>query len=147
MVGKDQGSKEKCINMAKRNNLTQNINFPGYINNHELITFYNSHEVFLNTTRYESFGVSLIEAAACGIPIVSTSVGEIPYIWEHKKNIILSERDPQAIAEAITLLLDNKELRDTISISAMEKVQQYTWNTIGPKWINIIKETTSTCAE
>jgi glycosyltransferase involved in cell wall biosynthesis len=147
MVGKDQGSKERCINMAIQNNLTLNISFPGYINNNELITFYNSHEVFLNTTHYESFGVSLIEAAACGIPIVSIKVGEIPYIWKHQQDILLSERDPDKIAEAITSLFNNKELYHRIAKAAMGKAQQYTWNNIGPKWNNILAEITTTCAE
>lgn len=145
MIGKDLGSKGHCLEMVQQNNLTQNISFLGYINNHELVAYYNTHQVFLNTTRYESFGVSLMEAAACGIPIVSTSVGEIPYIWEHQKDILLSERDPQKIAEAIALLFNNQVLSDNLAKSAMEKAQQYTWNNIGPKWIKIIKELT--CAE
>jgi glycosyltransferase involved in cell wall biosynthesis len=147
MIGKDQGSKGNCLEMVQQNNLTQNISFPGYINNHELVAYYNTHQVFLNTTRYESFGVSLIEAAACGIPIVSTSAGEIPYIWEHEKDILLSERNPQRIAEEIASLLNNKKKCDCIAKSAVKKAQQYTWKTIGPKWNTIIKEITSTCVE
>lgn len=88
-----------------------------------MIVYYNSHEVFLNSTRYERFGVSLIEVAACGILIGSTKVGEIPYTGEHEKDSYLCERNAEEIAASIDLLFLNKELQSKIAKSAMEKIK------------------------
>ena len=94
-----------------------------------------THEIYINTTSYESFGNALIEAASCGIPIVSTSVGEIPYSWEHEKNIILvNSFDEKIFSSKIKMLLANNELKTDLSINARKKSEQYDINTILPLW-------------
>ena len=72
-------------------NLSNNIKILGPISNKKLSYYYQRHNVFINTTSYESFGTALIEAASCGIPIVSTNVGEIPLNWTNEKDILLVE--------------------------------------------------------
>jgi glycosyltransferase involved in cell wall biosynthesis len=71
--------------------LLEKITFTGPINNTELPAYYSSHSVFLNTTSYESFGMAVLEAAACGIPTVSTPVGEIPLLWKAGEEIMLTD--------------------------------------------------------
>lgn len=147
MIGKDQGLKTKCKELIKSKNLEKHITLLGYVDNKELSNYYNTHQVFLNTTRYESFGVSLIEAAACGLPIVSTKVGEIPYLWEDQKEMILSERNPQSFADAVAYLLQNPIKTKEIIESARVKTLSFSWEEVGPKWKNIINKMNSTCAE
>ena len=93
MIGPDQGTLPACRDRIRELGLEDHISILGYLPNTELNQYYSSHAVYLNTTRYESFGVALIEAGSCGIPCVSTSVGEIPYIWQDGVNILLAERN------------------------------------------------------
>ncbi len=59
----------------------------------------------------ETFSLAITETWARGKPIITTTVGEIPYRVEHMTNgILLTPRNPRALAEAITLLTNNKEL-------------------------------------
>jgi SAM-dependent methyltransferase len=74
MIGPDKGILNEILLMIKELGLESNIKIIGPISNQELFKYYQSHSVYLNTTSYESFGVALVEAAACGIPIVSTNV-------------------------------------------------------------------------
>lgn len=135
MIGPDRGLLKECLQLIDSLNLKNNIEVLGKIPHGELSLYYQTHDVFLNTTSYESFGNALVEAAACGIPIVSTSVGEIPYSWEHEKNIILvNSFETNAFSSAISDLLQNNDLKSSLSLLARKKVQQYDINKIIPLW-------------
>lgn len=135
MIGPDRGEMKDCINLISVLKLEDNINILGQIPHTDLPFYFQTHEIYINTTSYESFGNALIEAASCGIPIVSTSVGEIPYSWEHEKNIILvNSFDEKIFSTKIKMLLANNELKIDLSINARKKSEQYDINTILPLW-------------
>ena len=95
--------------------------------------------MYLNTTSYESFGVALLEAAACGLPIVSTSVGEIPLIWSHGKDILLSKNIVASeLAEQISVLFEQTELYNTIQLNAFKKSHTFSWNNVSRKWNELL---------
>jgi glycosyltransferase involved in cell wall biosynthesis len=139
MIGPDQGSKADCIRLIEKLGLAGNIELLGYVPNNELYKYYQSFHVFLTTTRYESFGVALVEAGACGIPCVSVAVGEIPYVWTDRENILFAERNPVDFAEKITELFDNSELANYISINACKNAQKYTWENVRHLWLDTIE--------
>jgi glycosyltransferase involved in cell wall biosynthesis len=134
MIGPDQGKLEECKRMIRDLNLENQISILGYISNDQLSQYYNSHEVYLNTTRYESFGVALVEAASCGIPTVSTSVGEIPLIWKNGENVILSERNEQSFANSVVELFEDEGLYHRISTGAIANAKKYDWDNVLPQW-------------
>ena len=139
MIGPDKGLLKKCKDLISNYDLEGNIEILGFVPNDDLPAYYRNHNVFVNTTRFESFGVCLVEAASCGLPIVSVCVGEIPFVWEHNKNIKLTERNPIAFASEIFELLENKMLSETISRNASLLVEQYTWENVSFKWSDIIE--------
>jgi glycosyltransferase involved in cell wall biosynthesis len=139
MIGPDQGSKAECIKLIEKLGLAGNIDLPGYVLNNELYKYYGSYQVFLTTTRYESFGVALVEAGACGIPCVSVDVGEIPYIWTDRVNILFANRDPYDFADKISELFENAKLTTKISLNAYINAQKFTWEHVEPLWLDTIK--------
>ena len=110
------------------------------IPNDQLPTYLNSHDVFLNTTNYESFGMAVLEAAACGIPIVSTSVGELPLLWEDEKEILLTKAiTAEAFSHPVSRLLDDSKLAQQLSQNARKKSEQFDWEVIKLKWLELFK--------
>jgi glycosyltransferase involved in cell wall biosynthesis len=140
MVGPDQGNMQHCKQLISKFNLDKSIKVIGVIPNNELNELYSSHLIFITTTSYESFGVSLIEAAASGIPMVSTNVGEIPYIWKDKKNmLIVEDNNVELFSDAIMNLIEDSNLREKLSNNARKVAEQYNWEHIRTKWIKILK--------
>jgi len=139
MIGPDQGSMSDCLDLIKELDIAGNINLLGYVPNIELYKYYQSCQVFLTTTRYESFGVALVEAGGCGIPCVCVPVGEIPYIWTDRENILFAERDPGDFADKVTELFENSALANRISINASKNAQKYTWENVKPMWLETIE--------
>ena len=126
MVGPDLGELENTKKLVMELGLEPKINFIGPVANNELYKLYNSHSVYLNTTSFESFGMSVMEAASCGMPIVSSNVGEIPKIWNNGVNALLfSLDDIQLASEHILKLIENPNFYHSISQSAQLKVSEF----------------------
>jgi len=139
MVGPDKGSLQEALGLIREQKLEPYIQITGPVSNRELYKYYQSHEVFLNTTSYESFGVAVLEAAACGIPVVSTAVGELPLLWEHGKEILLVEKaDGSNMADAVQQILCSPELAETLAHNARKKAETFDWEKIKPVWINLL---------
>lgn len=140
MVGPDGGGMDLAIRLSEQLGIADRIDIVGPVPNEELAGYYHSHDLYLNTTAYESFGVAVMEAAACGIPIVSTSVGELPFIWTDSHDILFSqEMTPEAFAEAVSTLFDNRKLMKELQVAALATVKAYDWPSIKPLWKQLLK--------
>lgn len=140
MIGPDQGTLAACRVRIRELELEDHISILGYVSNSELNRYYSTHAVYLNTTQYESFGVALVEAGSCGIPCISTSVGEIPYIWQDGTNVLLAERTAEAFATKVVALFEDQSLAQRISHAAHKNARQYDWEAVLPKWIELIED-------
>lgn len=138
MVGLDLGELKRCQELILKFSLSKNVDITGRIENHRLYKYYQQNKVFINTTRFESFGVSLIEAGACGIPMVSVNVGEIPYLWKHEVNILLAKRSPEDFAIKIIELFENQSLYESISLEARKNAMKFTWEYSKDLWVETI---------
>ena len=105
-------------------------------------------DVFINTTNYESFGVGVMEAAACGLPIVSTAVGELPLLWTNGTDALLVPPNaPKKMAGAITKILREPALAKKLSLNARKKAEKFDWSVILPQWEILFLEVINQHAE
>jgi glycosyltransferase involved in cell wall biosynthesis len=85
-----------------------------------------------------------MEAAALGMCIVTTNVGELPHIWTHEHDALLvPPKDPKAMADAIRRILTEPELAERLSRNARAKAEQFDWSIILPQWEAILMKLTS----
>jgi glycosyltransferase involved in cell wall biosynthesis len=139
MIGPDKGELNKTLNLIEAYGLEDEVNILGPVSNEMLHKYYNTHDVYINTTSYESFGVSVLEAAACGIPIVSTNVGELPYIWNQNENaLLIDSMDAQSMAECVINILSSPDLAKGLSESARIRAEEFSWDQIKPKWLQLL---------
>jgi len=139
MVGPDKGLLKDTLALIERLKLTERVKVVGSVKNDELSTHYQSHAVYLNTTSYESFGVAVAEAACCGIPVVSFSVGEIPFLWKDEENILLtSPLDVERMASQVSRIFKDEALGNRLSIQARKRAEQFSWENIKPHWLKIL---------
>jgi glycosyltransferase involved in cell wall biosynthesis len=139
MVGPDLGKLNNCIELAEKLDVMDNIQFVGFVPNNEIQKYYHSHTVFITTTSYESFGVAIVEAASCGIPMVSTRVGEIPLMWTEDEEMLMADLDNQKEFDLkVSRLLDDTLLRDKLSKNAHRKAETYTWERVKMTWAQLL---------
>jgi glycosyltransferase involved in cell wall biosynthesis len=96
-------------------------------NDTELAKIYRQAEVYLSAPILEPFGLTLLEAQACGIPVVAVNEGGLRESVVNGVTGFLVERDPVAFAEALKLLLQDKKLREDMGVKGME-ITRSQWN-------------------
>jgi glycosyltransferase involved in cell wall biosynthesis len=92
-----------------------------------MVRFYQNLDVLICASRTEGGPHSLLEAAACGIPLISTQVGIAPELIRGNENGFLIDRSIKAIRNAIIKLRDNRDLRIAMGKRARETVEN-AWN-------------------
>lgn len=135
MVGPDLGLLNATKRYIKKLGVEESVNLTGFIDNSVLENYYHSHTIYINTTKYESFGISVLEAASCGIPIVSNNVGEIPNLWKHSVDILISElNNPHDMAYHVIKLFEDMELRKLLAWNAKQKSENFSWDRLKDQW-------------
>lgn len=138
MVGpiKDE-SFEECNAFAKAHKLP--VQFTGKLSKKEWISLSETHDIFINTTNFDNMPVSIIEAMALGLPIVSTNVGGIPFLIDDKKNGIISPpKNVSLFVDKITQLIENSENTKKISEQARIKAESYDWEHVKIPWNKVL---------
>lgn len=127
-IGPDQEALEKMVAQKK---LQDKVKFVGFINNNEVPQYLNRFDVYVALSRLdsESFGVAVVEAMACETPVVVSNVdGFSEVVINHECGFIVPKENPEAAAEKIAELLNNKTLAATLSQNALQRVKElYNW--------------------
>jgi glycosyltransferase involved in cell wall biosynthesis len=149
MIGPDKfdGSLEETRAVISQLGLDERVRIVGKIAKHEVPRWLGEGDIFINTTNFDNTPVSLIEAMACGMCVVSTNVGGIPYLVQNNNNALLVEpNDADAMAKAIHRCLTDQVLASSLSRSARETVSAYDWPVVLPEWKAILTETRRSCS-
>ncbi len=139
MIGPDNdGSLIEAKAYAK--SLNVNVEFTGKLSKQEWVSMAKEYNLFINTTNFDNMPVSVIEAMALGLPVISTNVGGIPYLIDDDKNgILVSPKNANAFVDAILDIKKNINKGNNLAIAARNKVEQYDWNVVKLQWKSILK--------
>jgi glycosyltransferase involved in cell wall biosynthesis len=140
MIGRDKkdGSLEETKRAAAAFRVQDRLAFPGAVPKDEVPTWLATADIFLNTTDFDNTPVSVLEAMAAGLCIVSTDVGGIPHLLEDGRDALLvPPRDPEAMAEAVRRILNEPGLAATLSQNARAKAEKLDWSVVLPQWEHV----------
>lgn len=139
MVGPDKENLlEECKTYAKSLNI--NVQFTGKLSKEEWVELSKEYNVFINTTHFDNTPVSVIEAMALGLPIVSTNVGGIPFLVNNNSSgLLVNDNDVEGMVNAIKLLFNEKELGNQLIINARKTIEKFDWNVVKYNWFEILK--------
>ncbi|MGC8827013.1 MAG: glycosyltransferase family 4 protein, partial [Anaerolineae bacterium] len=147
-VGPDKGdgSLQAVRRTAEALGVLERIAFPGGVPKAEVPAWLDKGDIFINTTNVDNTPVSVMEAMACGLCIVSTDVGGIPYLLEHERDALLVPAGgADAMAEAVQRILTEPGLAERLSRNARAKAEGFDWSVILPAWEQIFSRSGSRC--
>lgn len=125
------GTQEKVFkDLVKELGLNEKIEFLGRIPNEEVPKTLNSFDIFIALSRSESFGVSVVEASACGIPVIVSDVGGLPEVVINEFTGLIVQKDSvKEASEAMIKLISNEKLREEMSKNGRNFVaEKYNWS-------------------
>ncbi len=141
MVGPDKdGSMEQAKELAEQKGVLDSVEFTGILTKKAWITKAEEFDIFINTTTVDNIPVSVIEAMALGLPVVSTNVGGMPYLITDSVDGILVESNNAVMMKGeIIKLLKNVDKVKKITENARKEAEKFDAVFVKQQWINLLK--------
>ncbi len=132
---------ERLHKLRKQYGLDDLVTFLGKQNQDTLPYYYSAAIAVIVPSQYESFGMVALEAMACGTPVVASQVGGLAYLIQHGiTGYTVPSGDPQALAEHLTMLIENPDLRERLGQQAAAFARDYDWELIAPRIVKVYED-------
>lgn len=118
--------------------LINKIILTGYVVNTDLPAIYSQCELFLYPSLRESFGIPMLEAMACGVPVITSNTSSMPEVAGDAA-ILIDPFKPEEITEAIIQILDNKELRSGLIEKGLNRAAAFSWKAMAQNVLEIYR--------
>jgi len=123
-----------------RANVAHAINFTGYVPFEDLPALYTLAEFFVYPSMYEGFGLPVIEAMACGAPVITGGTGALAEIGGDAI-LPLDRIDADVLGQALVALADSSDRRSALSAAGLERAAQFSWDRAARESVDIYRET------
>lgn len=143
LIGKGEKEyKQECFELMEKLDIKEKIEYYEYMNQELLPKIYSLSDVFLLPTRYEIFGMVLLEAMYFGTPVITTYNGGSDMLIKDKENgFIINDFNMDDWIDRTIELLENKELKTKIINNAKEKIEkEFTWEILTDKFLDVYKK-------
>ncbi len=142
MIGPPKDSSfDETKALAAKLNLEGSITYTGVLSKKEWHTLSEEYDIFINTTTVDNTPVSVMEAMAMGLPVVTTNVGGIPYLLEDRVDAFLVDsNDHIAMSSTIIDIIQKKNNVDEVVINARKKVEKFDWSEVRKLWIHTLNK-------
>ena len=117
---------EKYVSIIKEKKLEDQVKFVGSLGEDELVLFYNTAYAFVFPSLCEGFGIPVLEAMACGLPVITSNISALPEVAGDAA-ILIDPYQEGAIRLAMEDLVDNEQLRRDLVQKGFENAKRFSW--------------------
>lgn len=133
-------SNKKCLDtLIQRFGLEKEIIFLGYVSHQQLLLLYNKARLLLNFALCEGFGLTPLEAMACGCPVVSSNSTSLPEVIG-KGGVLADSYHQKEWVERIYQILTNENFRQNLIKKGLEQAKKFSWDKIAKETIKVYQE-------
>lgn len=137
-IAGDGSEKAMLASLCRELGISDSVIFTGNVENAKMKLLYDRADIYLNSSRVDNQPVSILEAFACGLPVVSTAVGGIPYMTRHGEDAMLAPDDDHAqLAAHMVALLQDSALSARLIHQARQRVREHAWEPIYSKLLKL----------
>lgn len=135
LLGDKENPEFKYVRVSvRRSGLDGTVLLPGFVPREDLPSFYNAASLVVYPTLYEGFGFPVLEAMACGTPVITSNNSSLPEVAGDAA-LLVDPRNPEEIAVAIRRLLADETLRCELSSRGILHARQFTWKATAEKTV------------
>jgi glycosyltransferase involved in cell wall biosynthesis len=130
-------SYNECLSLISELKIENSVEFTDVLLKEDWHKKSEDYDIFINTTNFDNTPVSVMEAMALGLPVVSTNVGGMPFLITDKKDgILVDNNNPLQMKNAITDILNANNTK--LAQNARNKVESFDWSIVRNKWLTIL---------
>jgi glycosyltransferase involved in cell wall biosynthesis len=119
------------------------VRLTGYVSEREKVALLGGAAAFVYPSLYEGFGLPVMEAMACGTPVVTSNVSSLPEVTGDAA-VLVDPSDAGAVAEGILRILDDPALRDRLVAAGEERAASFTWEETAARTASVLREAAAT---
>jgi glycosyltransferase involved in cell wall biosynthesis len=123
------------------------VSFPGYIEDADLPALLSGATAFVFPSLYEGFGIPVLEAGACGVPVITSNTSSLPEVAGdpaagsgQAAALLVDPHDVDAIAEAMRRLVTDDALREDLARRGLANVQRFSWEKCARETLAVLLE-------
>ena len=143
--GMDHGA-DAVRESVRRARLEEAIIFPGHVPLEDLRVLYSACALFVFPSLYEGFGMPVLEAMACGAPVVSSNAASLPEVVGDAA-LLVDPRDPEAWAQAMTRVVEDAGLRESLKMKGSLRIKAFSWEQSARDLLRVYQELESSQGE
>lgn len=140
MLDYDKKELQKVLDDIGDPGLIDHIVLTGYVINTDLPAIYSQSKIFLYPSLRESFGIPMLEAMACGVPVITSNTSSMPEVAGDAA-MIINPFKPEEITAAMTTLYNDSTMRAKLIQSGFSRAAAFSWKAMAQDILNIYKET------
>lgn len=134
MLDYDKIELNKLLVEINDTNLINNIVLTGYVVNTDLPAIYSQCDVFLYPSLRESFGIPMLEAMSCNVPVITSNTSSMPEVSGDAAHIV-DPFKPEEITEGIIKILNNEDYRKSLCEKGLERSKQFSWKNMAKEYL------------
>jgi glycosyltransferase involved in cell wall biosynthesis len=127
LAGREDARYPQARERARELGVTDSVLFPGDIAERDAPALYSGAEVFVFPSLYEGFGLPVVEAMACGTPVVCSNTSSVPEVAGDAA-VLVNPREVSALAEAISRILEDRYLGDELRERGLARAATFSWH-------------------
>jgi len=139
LTGEKKGTYDNLLEKASKICPVDDIVFTGFIPEEEMPTMISAASLFVFPSLYEGFGIPLLEAMACGTPILASNVSSIPEVVESAA-LLFDPYNVNEMANAIDKAINDKDLRQKLVRKGFKQIKKYSWENTAKEILGVFEE-------
>lgn len=142
IVGEKGWRYQADLSLVKKLGLEEDIIFTGYVDDKDLPAIYSLADVFIFPSLYEGFGLPVMEAMACGTPVVTSNASALAEVVG-TSGVLINPHIPEEIAYKVNLILSDPQLSSLLTVAGKERAKMFSWEKAARELIEIFHEITT----
>jgi glycosyltransferase involved in cell wall biosynthesis len=139
MLDFDRNELDKILGDIGDKSLIDKIVLTGYVINTDLPAIYCQSDVFLYPSLRESFGIPMLEAMACGVPVITSNTSSMPEV-SGDAAFLIDPFKPEEITGAMVEIIRNSELRSQLIAKGLLQAKKFSWRAMAENVLEIYRE-------